>query len=62
MNETDELSGVPEDDMPRQQANESTEPLAGRLGVAVWRTAKTVRISRSAAKSHRACKWGGWGQ
>ena len=33
MNATDELSGVSEGDMPRQQANESTEPLVGRLGV-----------------------------
>jgi len=35
MNATDELPGVSEGDMPRQQANKSTEPLVGRLGVAV---------------------------
>ena len=35
MNATDELPGVSEDDMSRQQANESTEPLVGRLGAAV---------------------------
>ena len=29
---TDGLSGVSEDDMSRQYANESTEPLGGRLG------------------------------
>jgi hypothetical protein len=31
----DELPGVSEDDMSRKQANESTEPLIGHLGVAV---------------------------
>jgi len=58
MNATDELSGVSEGDMPRQQANESTEPLAGRLAGLVWRTARTVRISRHAVKLRRACEWG----
>ena len=62
MKAIDELSGVSEGDMPRQQANESTEPLAGRLGAAVWRTARTVRISRYAVKSRCACEWGAWGQ
>lgn len=32
MRATDELPGVPEGDRSRKQANESTEPLAGRLG------------------------------
>ena len=32
MDATDELPGVSEGDMSRQQANESTEPLVGRLG------------------------------
>src|SRR6516164_8779432 len=45
-----------------RKANESTEPLAGRLGAVVWCTARAVRISRSAAKSHCACEWGGWGR
>ena len=62
MNATDELPGVSEGDMSRQQANESTEPLVGRLGAAVWHTARAVRINRFAAKSHCACEWGGWGQ
>src|SRR6516165_10164046 len=48
--------------MSRKDANESTEPLAGRLGAAVWRTARAARISRHAAKSCCACEWGGWGQ
>jgi hypothetical protein len=62
MNATDELPGVSEDDMPRQQTNESTEPLAGRLGAVVWRTARAVRISRYAVKSRCACEWGAWGR
>ena len=62
MNATDELPGVPEGDMSRQQANESTEPLMGRLGAAVWRTARAARISRFAVKSSCACEWGAWGQ
>jgi hypothetical protein len=62
MDATDGLSGVPEGDMSRQQANESTEPLAGRLGAGVWRTARTVRISRHAVKSRCACEWGAWGR
>jgi hypothetical protein len=32
MHAADELPGVPEGDRSRKQANESTEPLAGRLG------------------------------
>ena len=48
--------------MSRKDANESTEPLVGRLGAAVWRTARAARISRCAAKSCCACEWGGWGQ
>jgi hypothetical protein len=62
MNATDEHPGVPEGDMLRQQANESTEPLVGRLGAAVWRTARAARISRSAVKSSCACEWGAWGR
>ena len=31
MQAADELPGVPKDDMLRQHANESTEPLVGRL-------------------------------
>jgi hypothetical protein len=41
-----ELPVVPEDDMPIKNANESTDPLVGRLGAAVGRTAKASRISR----------------
>jgi len=48
--------------MSRKDANESTEPLVGRLGAAVWRTARAARISRHAVKSCCAWEWGGWGQ
>jgi len=60
----DELPGIPEDNMSTQNANESTEPLVGCLGMELthWCTAKTSRISRYAAKSSCACEWGGWGR
>ena len=45
MNATDEHPGVPEGDILRQQANESTEPLVGRLGAAVWRTVRAARVN-----------------
>jgi hypothetical protein len=48
--------------MSRKDANESTEPLVGRLGAAVGRTARAARISRKAVKSGCAWEWGGWGQ
>ena len=48
--------------MSRKDANESTEPLVGRLGAAVWRTARAAHISRCAAKLCCAWEWGGWGQ
>jgi hypothetical protein len=57
----DELPGVPKDDMLRQCANESTEPLVGRLD-ARGRTARASRINRFAAKSRCADEWGGWGR
>ena len=41
--------------------NESSEPLAGRLGLDGG-TAKAVRINRDAAKSHCADEWSGWGR
>jgi hypothetical protein len=53
---------VPEDDMSRKYANESTDPLVGRLGAEIGRTAKAARISRIAVKSSCACKWGAWDQ
>ena len=62
MNATDEPPGVPEGDRSRQQANESTEPLVGRLGAAVEHTARAAGISRSAVKSRCASERGGWGQ
>ena len=62
MKATDELPGVPEGDMSRQQVNESTEPLAGRLGTERACTAKAARINRCAAKSSCACEWGAWDQ
>ena len=63
MHATDELPGVSEDDMPRKQANESTEPLVGRQGIPeVGCTARAVRISRSAVKSCCASERGGWGR
>jgi|SRR5476649_1884439 len=43
-------------------ADESTEPVVGRLGVEVWRTAKATGINRKAAKSRCARQWGGWGR
>jgi hypothetical protein len=58
----DELPVVPEDDMSRKNASESTDPLAGRLGAEARRTARTARINRYAAKSSCACEWGAWGQ
>jgi hypothetical protein len=58
----DELPVVPEDDMSRKNASESTDPLAGRLGAEVGRTARAARINRYAAKSSCACEWGAWGQ
>ena len=58
----DELPVVPEDDMLRKNASESTDPLAGRLGAEVGRTARATRINRYAAKSSCACEWGAWGQ
>ena len=48
--------------MSRECASESTDPLVGRLGVEIERTARAARISRSAVKSSCACEWGGWGQ
>jgi hypothetical protein len=48
--------------MSRECADESTDPLVGRLGVEIERTARAARISRSAVKSSCACEWGGWGQ
>jgi hypothetical protein len=62
MDATDEPPGVSEGDRSRQQANESTEPLVGRLGAAVEHTAKAARISRYAVKSCCACEWGAWGR
>ena len=53
---------VPEDDMSRKYANESTDPLVGRLGAEIGRTAKAARISRIAVKSSCACEWGAWDQ
>jgi hypothetical protein len=53
---------VPEDDMSRKYANESTDPLMGRLGAERRRTAKAARISRSAVKSSCAGEWGAWDQ
>jgi hypothetical protein len=58
----DELPVVPEDDMSRKNASESTDPLAGRLGAEVGRTARAARINRYAAKSSCAGEWGAWGQ
>jgi len=49
---------VPEDDMSRKYANESTDPLVGRRGAEISRTAKTGRISRNAVKSSCAYEWG----
>src|SRR6516225_11124682 len=48
--------------MSRKNASESTDPLAGRLGAAVRRTARAARINRYAAKSSCSCEWGAWGQ
>src|SRR6516164_2210696 len=48
--------------MSRKNASESTDPLAGRLGAEVRRTARAARINRYAAKSSFACEWGAWGQ
>ena len=64
MQAADELPGIPEDNMSTQNANESTEPLVGCLGIGAHAlcTAKTSRISRQAAKSSCACEWGGWGR
>lgn len=59
---TDELPGVSEDDMSRKYANESTDPLVGRRGAEISRTAKTGRISRYAVKSSCAYEWGAWDQ
>ena len=53
---------VPEDDMSRKYANESTDPLMGRRGAEIARTAKAVRISRCAVKSNCAYEWGAWDQ
>ena len=53
---------VPEDDMSRKYANESTDPLVGRLGAEIARTAKAARINRIAAKSSCAREWGAWDQ
>ena len=58
----DELPVVPEGDMSRKYANESTDPLTGRLGVEVGRTARAARINRSAVKSSCAWEWGAWDQ
>ena len=57
-----ELPVVPEDDMSRKYANESTDPLMGRLGAARGRTAKAAGISRPAVKSRCDCEWGAWDQ
>ena len=62
MHATDELPVVPEDDMSRKQANESTDPLMGCLGAGRLRTAKAARISRCAVKSSCASEWGAWDQ
>jgi hypothetical protein len=53
---------VPEDDMSRKYANESTDPLVGRLGAEIARTAKAARINRIAVKSSCAREWGAWDQ
>ena len=50
--------------MSTQKANESTEPLAGRLGVGADAPTHSEDISYKplAAKSSCACEWGGWGR
>jgi hypothetical protein len=48
--------------MSRKPTNESTDPLMGRLGAEIGRTAKAAGISRSAVKSRCACEWGAWDQ
>ena len=48
--------------MLRKSIDESSEPLAGRLGLHQAGTAKIFRINRNAAKSGCAGEWGGWGQ
>ena len=48
--------------MLRKSINESSEPVAGRLGICGICTAKASRISRQAVKSGCAREWGGWGR
>ena len=56
----DELSGVPEGDMSTKNAQRKHGTTRGSPRRS--RTAKTSRISRCAAKSRCACKWGRWGR
>src|SRR5260370_14330425 len=48
--------------MLRKSINESSEPVAGRLGICGICTAKASRISRETVKSGCAREWGGWGR
>src|ERR1700686_1536868 len=43
-------------------ADESTEPVVGRLGVEVWRTGKATGITRKAGKPRCPRQWSGWGR
>ena len=50
MQAADELPGIPEDNMSTQNANESTEPLVGRLGIGAHALMHSEDISYNAAK------------
>src|SRR5271165_7451466 len=56
----DAFSGVVEGDMLRRNGQRKRGTTCGSPRRS--RTAKASRISRAAAKSRCACKWGGWGR
>ena len=62
MQAADELPGVLKDDMSRQYANESTEPLVGRLDARDKAHSEGIAYKPLCAKSRCAGEWGGWGR
>ena len=64
MQAADELPGIPEDNMSTRNANESTEPLVGRLGIGAQALMHSEDISYKprSGEVECACEWGGWGR
>lgn len=51
-----------EDDVSRKNASESTDPLAGRLGAAVWEHSEGIAYKPLCGEVAMCWRVGGWGQ